>query len=131
MLGLLPIRYDTASGSRVLSTTQTSGTKRRRKSGYDTASGSRVLSTGKELLSGNQTSGSVTIPQAVVGYCRHSRVSPRTSGKRLVTIPQAVVGYCRRSIHNTCIYVQHCYDTASGSRVLSTVMLRSRMVPGL
>ena len=90
----------------------------------------------------------VTIPQAVVGYCRPETnrrvlgVPPSydtASGSRVlstyeeikhpahvsaVTIPQAVVGYCRQQLLYRSYLYQSCYDTASGSRVLSTQICR-------
>ncbi len=61
---------------------------------YDTASGSRGLST-RPVTSVSEYEAMVTIPQAVVGYCRLdlSLSTKENSGS---------------------------YDTASGSRVLST-----------
>ena len=90
------LRYDTASGSRVLSTLK-NFVASNMKTSYDTASGSRVLSTTKENCI-MKKSVSVTIPQAVVGYCR------RVDGS--IAYEVETDGY----------------DTASGSRVLSTAV---------
>ncbi len=61
---------------------------------YDTASGSRVLSTTAEFTCLFEEFHHVTIPQAVVGYCRPCN-NPLPDNICIVTIPQAVVGYCR------------------------------------
>jgi hypothetical protein len=48
-----------------------------------------------------------------------------------VTIPQAVVKACQQEEINMYTFISNSYDTASGSKGLSTATLRSRMIPGL